>query len=72
MCGAHASSPKTFVTGLLVHIHEKEKIALEIAVKVVSVNRPLCNRKRPLCARFQFCQEKVNYITFSGSIPLVI
>ncbi len=28
------------MTGLLAHIHQKEKIALEIAVKVASVNGP--------------------------------
>ena len=31
---------KTFVTHLLVHIHQKEKIALEIAAKIASVNGP--------------------------------
>jgi hypothetical protein len=31
----------TFVVNPLIHIHQKEKIALEIAVKVASVNRPL-------------------------------
>ena len=31
----------TFVTSLLVHIHQKEKVALEIAAKVASVNGPL-------------------------------
>ena len=30
----------TFVTGSLVHIHEKEKIILEIAAKVAIVNEP--------------------------------
>jgi hypothetical protein len=30
----------TFVTSSLVHIHQKEKIALEIAAKVAGVNRP--------------------------------
>ena len=29
---------RTFVADLLVHIHQKEKIALEIATKVASVN----------------------------------
>ena len=33
---------KTFLTHLLVHIHQK-KIALEIAAKIASVNRPLNN-----------------------------
>jgi hypothetical protein len=32
---------KTFVTHLLIHMHQKEKIALEIAAKIASVNRPL-------------------------------
>ena len=32
---------RTFVTHLLVHMHQKEKIALEIAAKIASVNRPL-------------------------------
>jgi hypothetical protein len=36
-----SSSPKHFVTGLLVHVHLKEKIALEIAVKVA--NGPIEN-----------------------------
>jgi hypothetical protein len=31
----------TFITSPLIHIRLTEKIALEIAVKVVSVNRPL-------------------------------
>ena len=31
---------RTFVTHLLVHMHQKEKIALEIAAKIASVNRP--------------------------------
>ena len=31
----------TFVTHLLVHINQKEKIALEIAAKIASVNGPL-------------------------------
>jgi hypothetical protein len=30
----------TFVTDLLIHIHQKEKIALEITLKVASVNGP--------------------------------
>ena len=30
----------TFVTGSLIHIHQKEGIALEIAVKVARVNVP--------------------------------
>ena len=33
----------TFVIGLLVHIHQTEKITLEIAVKVVSVNYASCD-----------------------------
>jgi hypothetical protein len=28
---------KTFVTHLLIHMHQKEKIALEIAAKIASV-----------------------------------
>jgi hypothetical protein len=32
---------RTFITHPLVHIHQKEKIALEIAAKVASVNGPL-------------------------------
>jgi hypothetical protein len=31
---------RTFMTYLLVHIHQKEKIALEIAGKIASVNGP--------------------------------
>jgi hypothetical protein len=31
---------QTFVTHLLVHMHQKEKIALEIVAKIASVNRP--------------------------------
>jgi hypothetical protein len=31
---------RSFVTHLLVHIHQKEKIALEIAAKIASVNGP--------------------------------
>jgi hypothetical protein len=34
---------KTFLTHLLVHIHQKKKIALEIAAKIASVNGPLNN-----------------------------
>ena len=32
---------RTFITHLLVHIHQKEKIAPEITAKVASVNGPL-------------------------------
>jgi hypothetical protein len=32
---------RTFVTHLLVHIHQKTKIALEISAKIASINRPL-------------------------------
>jgi hypothetical protein len=35
---------RTFIIYLLVHIHQKEKIALEIAAKIASVNRPLSIR----------------------------
>jgi hypothetical protein len=31
---------RTFVTHLLVHMHQKKKIALEIAAKIASVNWP--------------------------------
>ena len=31
---------RTFVTHLLVHMHQKEKIALEITAKIATVNRP--------------------------------
>jgi uncharacterized membrane protein len=31
---------RTFITPVLVHMHQKEKIALEIAAKIASVNRP--------------------------------
>jgi hypothetical protein len=30
----------TFVTHLLVHMQQRERIALEIAAKIASVNRP--------------------------------
>ena len=32
---------RTFITHLLVRIHQKTKIALEIAAKIASVNGPL-------------------------------
>ena len=32
---------QTFITHLLVHMHQKEKIALEIVARIASVNRPL-------------------------------
>jgi hypothetical protein len=32
---------RTFATPLLVHMHQKENIALEITAKIASVNRPL-------------------------------
>ena len=32
---------RAFITYLLVHIHQKKKIALEIAAKIASINRPL-------------------------------
>jgi hypothetical protein len=35
-----------FVTSSLIHIDQKEKIALEIAIKVASVNGPLKTCKR--------------------------
>jgi hypothetical protein len=31
----------TFITHLLVYIHQKKKIALQIAAKIASVNMPL-------------------------------
>ena len=31
---------RTFITHVLVHMHQKEKIALEIAAKIASVNGP--------------------------------
>jgi hypothetical protein len=31
---------RTFITRLLVVMHQKKKIALEIAAKIASVNRP--------------------------------
>jgi hypothetical protein len=31
---------RSFITHLLVHMHQKEKIALEIAAKIASVNGP--------------------------------
>jgi hypothetical protein len=34
---------RTFLTHLLVHIHQKKKIALEITAKISSVNGPLNN-----------------------------
>jgi hypothetical protein len=37
--GAHVL--RAFITYLLVHIHQKRKIALEIAAKIANVNRPL-------------------------------
>jgi hypothetical protein len=33
--------PRTFITYLLIHMHQKKKIALEIAAKIASVNGPL-------------------------------
>jgi hypothetical protein len=33
----------SFITHLLVHMHQKTKIALEIAAKIASVNGPLRN-----------------------------
>jgi hypothetical protein len=32
---------RTFVTHLLVHMHQKESIALEIVAKIASVNGPI-------------------------------
>jgi hypothetical protein len=33
----------TLIPPLLVHIHQKKKIAIKIAAKITSVNRPLVN-----------------------------
>jgi hypothetical protein len=35
----------TFIINPLIHIHQKKKIALEIAVKVASVNGPIVIQK---------------------------
>jgi hypothetical protein len=35
---------RIFITHLLVHIHQKKKIALEIAAKIASVNGPAIYR----------------------------
>jgi hypothetical protein len=37
---------RTFVTHLLVHMHQKEEIALEIAAKIASVKRALTQFQR--------------------------
>ena len=46
---------RTFVTHLLVHIHQKKKIANKIAAKFASVNGPLvivlANEQRPKLLR---------------------
>ena len=36
----------TFITHLLVHMHQKTKITLEIAAKIANVNRPLSRPKK--------------------------
>ena len=43
---------RTFVTHLLVHMHQKEKITLEIAAKIASTNNPLVH----LCIFFTACK----------------
>jgi hypothetical protein len=35
---------RTFATHLLVHIRQKEEIAVEIAVKIASVNEPFIHK----------------------------
>ena len=40
---------RTFAIPLLVHMHQKEKIALEIAAKIASLNRPLPNYSLKSC-----------------------
>ena len=37
---------RTFITHPLIHIHQKTKIALELAEKIASVNGPLEKIKR--------------------------
>jgi hypothetical protein len=52
---------RTFITRLLVHMHQKKKSAVEIAAKIVSVNWPLLwqcyDNKRP---RIQYCIKGLN------------
>ena len=51
---------RTFVTPLLVHMHQKAKNALEMAAKIASVKRPLqASRSSFLFARLSklFCQK---------------
>jgi hypothetical protein len=38
--GTYIYSKLAFITSLLLHMHQKRKIALEIAAKIASVNGP--------------------------------
>jgi hypothetical protein len=51
---------RAFITYLLVPIHQKEKIALEIATKIASVNRPLEHQLGSLNMRLQIPLESTS------------
>jgi hypothetical protein len=40
---------RTFITHLLVHIHQKKKIEPKIAAKIASVNGPLVYTRQTYC-----------------------
>jgi hypothetical protein len=46
-CSDEGTSVRTFTTYLLVHMHKKRKIALEIAAKIASINS---RASREVCA----------------------
>ena len=53
---------RTFITHLLVHMHQKEKIALEIAVKIASVNGSL------LCFQFVPSKPQISKFALDNSV----
>ena len=48
---------KTFVINPLIHIHQKEKITLEIAVIIVSVDRPLLVKNIAFCLMIKISRK---------------
>jgi hypothetical protein len=69
---------RTFITHSLVHIHQKKKIALEIAAKIASVNGPLENfpldqvelrpsqRMIPVIEEILIWTRRTKYIAIAG------
>ena len=55
---------RTFITHLLIHMHQKKKIALEIATKLASVNEPceLCIQINDSSCNYKIGVQTINYV----------